>query len=107
MKQSFERPVGCGDKRYVLVQKSSLHNNKGITAAYTSIKPTKSCPFKLASLDVDSKRIPKVIPKFVCPAHICSSSCKKLAVSWTVLQKKSNSKRYTVNYVDVVIGYIE
>ena len=97
-------------QNYLLVEKSShleAENNDSVIPM--PIKPTRQCYFEIDFSDKDDYRIPKVIPRAVCPKGKCSPACKKVTTKWAVLQKKCISKRATIfslKFVDVDIGFI-
>ena len=98
---------------HLLVEKSALidleNREKHKSNLSASIKPSKTCNFEIDYSDKDKERIPKVIPRAICPEGKCSRLCKEVSTKLAVLQKKCDSDigpTYYLHFTDVAIGFI-
>lgn len=76
----------------------------------TSVRPSRQCPFTYDFSDLDDQRLPRLLPKAVCPLNKCSRRCKPIVLKKTVLTKKCHSQIgviYKMSLVDVTVGFIK
>ena len=126
IKQSDERPAnGCKDQvefqkkkkflkklssKYVFVELSNEEKYPISQTETVSIKPTTDCPFITKYTDEDFNRVPRILPRVLCPRPQCSKDCKEVTITRTVLQKKCNSgfyKMFFLRKVTIGIGFIK